>query len=63
MRVVPIEELEVNDKVVVQLGPSVVKVYTVKEVLIDEGLIMFKEMEPLDYDPEDPDQVVVLDDE
>lgn len=63
MRVVSIEELEINDRVVVQLSSNTVQIYTVKEVLLDEGLIMFKEMEPLDYDPEDPDQIVVLDDE
>jgi hypothetical protein len=63
MRVVSIEELEIHDRVVVQEDKDTLRVFTVKEVHPDDGLIVFKEMEPLDYAPEDPDQIVVMDDE
>lgn len=61
MNIVSIQELEVNNKVVVQTDIDTVHIFTVKEVLIDSGLIIFKEMDPLDYAPEDPEQIVILD--
>ena len=62
MRIVSIDELEIHDKVVVQKAYSEeVEVLTVLEVWPDDLLIVFKEKYPLDYAPEDPDQIVVLD--
>ena len=63
MRVVSIEELEIDDRVVVQEDKDTLRILTVKEVWPDNGLVVFKEMEPLDYAPEDPEQIVVMDDE
>jgi len=62
MRVVSIEELEIHDRVVVQEDDALL-ILTVKEVWPDNCLIVFKEIEPLDYAPEDPEQIVVMDDE
>jgi len=61
MRVVSIEELRPKDKVVIQTGKDIVNVMTVKKVYKKDYLIVFKENAPLDYAPEDPEQIVVLD--
>ena len=62
MRVVSIEELEIHDRVVVQEDDTLL-IFTVKEVWADDCLIVFKEMGSWDYTPEDPMQIVVMDDE
>jgi hypothetical protein len=61
MRVVSIEELEIFDKVVIQTEPNKVEIKTVKEVWPDNCLIVFEEMAPMDYAPEDPEEIIVLD--
>ena len=63
MRIVSIEELEIHDRVVVQEDKDTLRILTVKEVWPDNCLIVFKEMGSLDYAPEDPEQIVVMDDE
>lgn len=61
MRVLSIDELRPKDKVVIQETKDTVKVMTVKKVYPKDYLIVFKETAPLDYAPEDPDQIIVLD--
>lgn len=61
MRIVSIEELEINDRVVVQEDKDTLRVLTVKEIWPDDGFIVFKEIEPLDYAPQDTENIVVMD--
>lgn len=61
MRVISIYELRPKDKVVIQVDRNTVNVMTVKKVYKKDYLIVFKESAPLDYAPEDPEQIFVLD--
>lgn len=63
MQIVRIEELEISDRVIIQDSKDTVRVLTVKEVYPDECLIVFKEMGILDYAPEDPENIIIMDDD
>jgi len=49
MEIVSIEEIEKGDLIVIQTHEKTVDVHTVKEVMIDENLIISEESYPLDF--------------
>ena len=48
MKIKPIEELEIGDKIVIQTGHDTVEVQTIKELLDDAGMFITEESYPME---------------
>lgn len=57
-----IEEIKPKDKVLIEEN-DMLRIVTVKEVLADENLMIFEESGGMDYAPENPEEIYVLDPE
>ncbi len=59
MKIIPIEKLRINDKVVYEQNKNP-RIGTVLEVNLDDGLIVFKEEGQIDYAPPDCSQIAIM---